>query len=111
MSVLSIADMRREQLFARLDGKRVLVTGGAGAIGSRLAAAVATTAERVTIIDDLSSGFRWNLPRGENVDFICADILDDRTAFMPEHGRKNSFGILPGQGKGIRVTDTRRDIT
>ena len=39
----------------------VLVTGGAGFIGSRLVEALVARGERVRVLDDLSSGSRANL--------------------------------------------------
>lgn len=44
-------------------GKRVLVTGGAGAIGSNLCRELAGLGAQVLILDDLSSGFLWNVPK------------------------------------------------
>src|SRR5947207_4920768 len=54
-----------------------LVTGGAGFIGSHLAAAVAQRGGRVGIIDDLSTGRRENLEgiKGD-IDFIQASLVD-----------------------------------
>jgi UDP-glucose 4-epimerase len=43
-------------------GKVVLVTGGAGAIGSNLCRRLAELGAQVIILDDLSSGVRWNVP-------------------------------------------------
>ncbi len=58
--------------------KNALVTGGAGAIGSNLTAAlVAAGARKITILDDLSSGVRWNVPEVSNVFFIQGSILDE----------------------------------
>lgn len=44
--------------------KSVLITGGAGFIGSHLADAVIDAGYRTTIIDDLSTGKRENVPSG-----------------------------------------------
>ena len=54
-----------------------LVTGGAGFIGSHLAAALAQRGARVRIIDDLSTGRRENLEgiKGD-IDFIQASLVD-----------------------------------
>ena len=58
-------------------GKTVLVTGGAGAIGSNLCRTLATVAERVIILDNLVSSERWNVPSLKNVLFVEGDILDE----------------------------------
>lgn len=58
----------------------VLVTGGAGCIGSNLIQSLATAdATSVTVVDDLSSSFEWNLPEGPTIKFVKGDILDDKT--------------------------------
>ena len=44
--------------------KHVLVTGGAGFIGSHVAEALVARGHRVTVLDDLSGGFRDNVPAG-----------------------------------------------
>lgn len=53
----------------------VVVTGGAGAIGSRLVATLlARGASRVVVVDDLSSGYRWLLPKDSRVELVEKDI-------------------------------------
>jgi UDP-glucose 4-epimerase len=58
-------------------GQAVLVTGGAGAIGSNLTRALAEAGVRVIVLDDLSSGERWNVPSLPGVLFVEGDILDE----------------------------------
>ncbi|HVO62416.1 MAG TPA: NAD-dependent epimerase/dehydratase family protein [Terriglobales bacterium] len=58
-------------------GKIVLVTGGAGAIGSNLCRELACLGARIIILDDLSSGVRWNVPQSPQVVFVEGDILDE----------------------------------
>jgi UDP-glucose 4-epimerase len=55
-----------------------LVTGGAGFIGSNLVDALVERGDRVTVIDDLSSGKRENLLRalGRGVTLHAADVRD-----------------------------------
>ena len=54
-----------------------LVTGGAGFIGSHIAAALIDRGARVRIIDDLSTGHRENVAEiGGDIDFIQASLTD-----------------------------------
>ncbi|HYY58751.1 MAG TPA: SDR family oxidoreductase [Pyrinomonadaceae bacterium] len=56
----------------------VLVTGGAGFVGSHIAAALAERGARVRVIDDLSTGHRENLEEiGGDVDFVEASLVDE----------------------------------
>ena len=57
---------------------KVLVTGGAGFIGSHVAEAHLNRGDRVWIVDDLSSGRLENIPRG--AEFHQLDIADARVA-------------------------------
>lgn len=61
--------------------RKVLVTGGAGFIGSHVADAYLASGDDVWIVDDLSSGNRANVPDG--ADFVEMDIRDPelRTLF------------------------------
>ncbi len=55
-----------------------LVTGGAGFIGSHIAAALVARGARVRVIDDLSTGHRENLEEiGGQIDFTQASLADD----------------------------------
>jgi UDP-glucose 4-epimerase len=56
----------------------VLVTGGAGFIGSHIAAAFSSAGARVRVIDDLSTGYRENLEEiGGAVDFVEGSLTDE----------------------------------
>jgi len=57
--------------------KTILVTGGAGAIGSNLTRALAELGAQVIILDDLSSGVHWNVPSLPGILFVEGDILDE----------------------------------
>jgi len=52
--------------------RRVLVTGGAGFIGSHVVAAHLAAGDEVVVLDDLSTGRRENLPPG--VELAQADV-------------------------------------
>jgi UDP-glucose 4-epimerase len=41
----------------------ILVTGGAGFIGSHMVLALLDANEDVVVLDNLSTGFRWAIPR------------------------------------------------
>lgn len=55
---------------------RVLVTGGAGFIGSHLSEALVRLGAQVVVIDDLSGGSRQNLRSFGPVQFVQGSILD-----------------------------------
>jgi nucleoside-diphosphate-sugar epimerase len=58
----------------RYRDRTVLVTGGAGAIGSRLVKRLVEYNADVIVLDDLSSGYRFNLP--EECAFVQGDVAD-----------------------------------
>jgi UDP-glucose 4-epimerase len=54
---------------------KILVTGGAGFIGSHVAENLVKMGHKVMILDDLSGGFRENVPEG--CEFTECSIVDD----------------------------------
>ena len=55
----------------------VLVTGGAGFIGSHIASALVARGERVRVIDDLKTGYQENIDEiGGKVDFVKGSVAD-----------------------------------
>jgi UDP-glucose 4-epimerase len=56
---------------------RALVTGGAGFIGSSVAAALVARGDEVRVLDDLSTGFRENVPEG--AELLVGDVRDLET--------------------------------
>ena len=58
--------------------KVVLVTGGAGAIGSNLVRTLGELGvELIIVLDDMSASEAWNVPSLPNVMFVKGDITDD----------------------------------
>ncbi len=62
--------------YTQLSNQKILVTGGAGFIGSHIVPALQETGAHVTVLDDLSSGFVHNVPEG--VPLIHGSILDKK---------------------------------
>ena len=66
--------------FHRFEASRVLVTGGAGVLGSSLVNELVGNGFNVTVLDSLKTGSLENLPRTEEQNgalrFICADLCD-----------------------------------
>ena len=95
-------------------GISVLVTGGAGFIGSHLVDALAARGARVRVLDDLSTGRRENLP---DVELIEGDIRDPETCRAACEGAEYVFhqaalGSVPrsmsdpGTSIAVNVTGT-----
>ena len=59
--------------------RTVLVTGGAGAIGSNLTRALVGAGARVIVLDNLSSAERWNVPSLPGLLFVEGDIRNEVT--------------------------------
>ena len=53
----------------------VLVTGGAGYIGSHMVLELRDAGEKVVVVDNLSSGYRWAVPDG--VPLVVGDVGDE----------------------------------
>jgi UDP-glucose 4-epimerase len=64
----------------------ILVTGGAGYIGSHMVQTLAAAGERIVVLDNLSTGFDWALPHG--VPLVVGESGDQTlvTKLIREHG-------------------------
>jgi UDP-glucose 4-epimerase len=81
------------------ESKTVLVTGGAGFIGSHIADAYLAREWSVTVVDDLSSGRRENVPDG--ADFVELDVRDERLHELFE--RRGGFQLVNHHAAQIDV--------
>lgn len=73
---------------------RVLVTGGAGFIGSHLADQLATDGHQVRILDNLATGYRRNVAAiASRIEFIEGDICDARTCDRVMEGIEVVFHV------------------
>lgn len=63
-------------------GKNIVVTGGAGAIGSNLVKRLSKEGATVNVIDDLSSGFEKNISDIWNVNLYKGSIVGDYSLAM-----------------------------
>ena len=77
---------------------RVLVTGGAGFIGSHIAEAFLAQGWQVTVLDDLSRGHERNVPKGAR--FVRADIRSPEARKTLAEGR---FDVLNHHAAQIDV--------
>lgn len=64
----------------------VLITGGAGFIGSHLVDRLLSEGHSVRVLDNLSTGRRQNLPKLEQIEFIEGDIRDQETVAAAVNG-------------------------
>lgn len=67
----------------------VLVTGGAGFIGSALVRKLVDKKYQVTILDNLSTGSRDNLPNDTRLRLVTADVGDLEQVSQVVHGHGN----------------------
>jgi UDP-glucose 4-epimerase len=84
---------------------KILVTGGAGFIGSHLVDAFLRAGHRVRVLDDFSSGRRENLRTvKDDVEILRGDCADPRAAARAAAGMEAVFhqGALPSVARSVR---------
>lgn len=92
-----------------LAGRRVLVTGGAGFIGSHLARRLVDLSARVTVVDNLSTGIASKLPEG--VQFHCLDLASPRFLSKLLEGPFDAVCHLAAQSSGeVSHEDPAHDL-
>jgi UDP-glucose 4-epimerase len=89
-------------------GKRVLVTGGAGFIGSHVSEAYLADGWEVTVLDDLSRGKEYNIPAGAS--FVQADIRSPEARDAVATGKYDVINLHAAQiDVRVSVTDPGLD--
>ena len=95
-----------------MDG-RVLVTGGAGFIGSHLVDALMEMGSSVVVLDNMSSGRRENLKRwigDEKLELIVGDCLNPKDVERALDGCEMVFHLAANAEVRRGVSDTRIDL-
>ena len=89
-----------------------LVTGGAGFIGSNLVDALLADGHGVTVLDDLSSGYRENLAhlRGrEGFRFLEGDVRDEALLAQAARGQEAVFHLAASVGNKRSIDNPLTD--
>ena len=82
---------------------KALITGGAGFIGSNLARLVLDNGHRVTILDNLSSGYRENLAALTDAEFVEGDVRDRRAVDRAIAGADMVFHLAASVGNSRSI--------
>ena len=80
---------------------RILVTGGAGFIGSHLTRRLLQADHEVVVLDNLKTGLREHVP--PQADFVAMDICDDRLIDVVSNGRFDEIG------SALKIKELQRD--
>lgn len=88
----------------------VVVTGGAGAIGSALVAALLARGHEVRVIDNLSSGRREHLPSVPRVVFLEANLLEPGQYAEQFRGATSVWHLAANPDIRLGTTEPRVDL-
>jgi UDP-glucose 4-epimerase len=94
-----------------LSGHKVLVTGGAGFIGSNLVGELVRQGNEVTVIDSLVSGYRSNLGPYPSVRFIEKDVRDGEAVEKAVKGNEIVFHLAASVGNKRSIDDPHTDAS
>ncbi len=94
--------------FVTKDGKHILVTGGAGFIGSHTVDMLLDCGYSVRVLDDLSSGSLNNLPRkNPRLEFVQGDVRDAGTVMEVAQGAQACLHLAAQVSVQKSFQDTR----
>ncbi len=99
--------------FSKLKGKRALITGGLGFIGSNLAHRLVREGARVTIYDACLEPYGWNWENvagiRDDVDIVVADIRDEAKLKEYVTGQDIIFHLAAQVGREVSMADPELD--
>ncbi len=100
--------------FTTLKGKRVLITGGLGFIGSNLAHRLLQEGARVTIYDACLEPYGWNWANIEDirgdVDVVVADVRDEKKLRQAVKDQELIYHLAAQVGREVSMADPELDI-
>jgi len=92
-----------------MTASEVLVTGGAGFIGSNLVAELIRDGCEVSILDNLSSGYRSNIPDHPCVHFVEGDVRDPQCVAVAIQGAEVVFHLAASVGNKRSIDHPLQD--
>ncbi len=91
-------------------GKKVLVVGGAGFVGSNLVKALLKQkAEKIIIVDNLLSSDISQVPNKDNIEFIQGSITEDRILYNLPEDLNYVFHLSTYHGNQSSIDDPLKD--
>src|SRR5690349_18770545 len=97
-----------------MNNKKVLVTGGAGFIGSNLVKSLVENGNSVTVLDNFLSGYRDNLDSFPSVRIIEGDIRDKNAVEIAIKGAEVVFHLAASVGNkrsiDLPITDAEINV-
>lgn len=91
--------------------KKVLVTGGAGFIGSNIVARLVREGKDVTVLDNFSSGYRVNLEPFPSARIIDGDVRDAGAVDRAVQGSEVIFHLAASVGNKRSIDDPLSDAS
>jgi UDP-glucose 4-epimerase len=88
---------------------RAIVTGGAGFIGSHVVEALLARGDEVTVVDDLSSGKRENVPEGTSL--VVRDIREGLTGVVEDVRPETCFHLAAQVDVRVSVERPEQDAS